>query len=103
MLPPKRWMPERVMWLLIAHMALIVLGIMVVQGYSAALAKEEEKQVVKIPVMLAGTVMYQGVTLVVIGVFLRLHNIGWAEAFGFTTRRLRRTIWLSVLAAAIVL
>jgi hypothetical protein len=103
MLSWKPWKPERVAWLLIAFMAANLLGVMVVQGYSAALSKDEVKQPVNVLVMLAGTLMYQGVTLVMIGVFLRLHQITWSQAFGFTTRRLVRTLVLAVLATALVL
>jgi hypothetical protein len=103
MLSWKPWKPERVAWLLIAFMAANLLGVMVVQGYSSALSKEEVKQPVNVLVMLAGTLMYQGVTLVMIGVFLRIHQITWSQAFGFTTRRLVRTLVLAVLATALVL
>ena len=103
MLPWKPWKPERVAWLLIAFMAANLLGVLVVQGYSSALSKEEVKQPVNVLVMLAGTLMYQGVTLVLIGVFLRIHGMTWAEAFGFKTPRLARTLALAVLATAIVL
>jgi membrane protease YdiL (CAAX protease family) len=103
MLPWKPWKPERVAWLLIAFMAANILGVMVVQGYSSALSKEEVKQPVNVLVMLAGTLMYQGVTLVLVGVFLRWHDMTWSEAFGFTTQRLARTLVLAVLATAIVL
>jgi hypothetical protein len=103
MLPQKPWRPEQVAWLLAAFVAAQMLGILVVQGYSSALSKEEVKQPVNVLVMLAGTLMYQGVTLVVIGVFLRLHRMSWSGAFGFTTRRIARTLMLALLAAAIVL
>jgi membrane protease YdiL (CAAX protease family) len=103
MLSPKPWKPERVAWLLIAFMAANLLGMMVVQGYSSALSKEEVKQPANVLVMLAGTLMYQGVTLVMIGVFLRTHQINWSQAFGFTTKRLARTLVLAALATAIVL
>jgi len=84
-------------------MAANMLGVMVVQGYSAALSKEEIKQPTNVLVMLAGTLMYQGVTLVMIGVFLKIHQITWSEAFGFTPRRIARTRALAALATAIVL
>src|SRR5437868_1615080 len=103
MLPQKPWRPERVAWLLIAFMAANLLGVIVVQGYSSALSKEEVNQPVNVFVMLAGTLMYQGVTLVLIGIFLRVHQISWSEAFGFSRQRLERTLALAVLAAAIVL
>ncbi|HUS36573.1 MAG TPA: type II CAAX endopeptidase family protein [Verrucomicrobiae bacterium] len=125
MLPWKPWKPERVAWLLIAFMAANLLGVLVVQGYSSALSKDEAKQSSALPkeeskespavskeevkppvnvfVMLAGTLMYQGVTLVLIGVFLRIHAISWADAFGFKTPRLARTLGLALLATAIVL
>lgn len=103
MLPRKPWQPERVAWLLIAFFAANLLGVLVVQGYSSALSKEEVKQPANVLVMLAGTLMYQGVTLVMIGVFLRMHKITWAEAFGFTTQRIARTLGLAALATAFVL
>ena len=103
MLPWKPWKPERVAWLLMAFMAANLLGVLVVQGYSSALSKEEVKQPVNVLVMLAGTLMYQGVTLVLVGVFLRLHKLAWSDAFGFTTKRLVRTLLLAALATAIVL
>jgi membrane protease YdiL (CAAX protease family) len=103
MLPRKPWQPERVAWLLIAFFAANLLGVLVVQGYSSALSKEEVKQPVNVLVMLAGTLMYQGVTLVMIGVFLRIHKVSWSEAFGFTTQRIARTLGLAALATAFVL
>jgi membrane protease YdiL (CAAX protease family) len=103
MLPPKPWQPERVALLLIAFLAANLLGMIVVQGYSSALSKEEVKAPINVLVMLAGTLMYQGVTLVLIGVFLRLHKIGWTEAFGFTTKRIARTLGLAALTTAFVL
>jgi len=103
MLSRKPWKLEQVAWLLSAFVAAQLLGILVVQGYSSALSKEEVKQPINVLVMLAGTLTYQGVTLVMVGVFLRLHQVTWSEAFGFTTRRIARTLVLAVLATAIVL
>lgn len=103
MLSPKPWQLERVTWLIVAFIAANILGMMVVQGYSSALSKEDAKQIINIPVMLAGTVMYEGVTLVLIGVFLRMHRIRWSEAFGFTTKRIARTLGLAALATAFIL
>jgi membrane protease YdiL (CAAX protease family) len=103
MLPRKPWKPERVVWMFVAFMAANLLGVLVVQGYSSALSKEETKAPINVAVMLLGTLMYQGVTLVLVGVLLRLHKVTWSEAFGFTSKRLTRTIGLAILAAAIVL
>src|ERR1041385_7522554 len=103
MLPPKPWNPDRVALLLMAFIGANLLGVMVVQGYSSALSKEEVNQPINVLVMLAGTLMYQGVTLVMIGVFLRLHQIKWSDAFGFTTKQIARTLALAALATAIVL
>jgi membrane protease YdiL (CAAX protease family) len=103
MLLPKPWQPERVAWLLVAFLAANLLGMIVVQGYSSALSKEEVKEPINVLVMLAGTLMYQGVTLVLIGVFLRMHKIRWSDAFGFTTKRIARTLGLAVLATAFIL
>ena len=103
MISKKPWRADAVAWLLAAFFAAQILGVMVVQGYSSALSKDEVKQPANVLVMLAGTLMYQGVTLVAVGVFLRMHRITWPEAFGFTTNRLVRTLVLALLATAIVL
>jgi membrane protease YdiL (CAAX protease family) len=102
MLSSKPWKPEYVGLLLIAFLFSNVLGIMVVQGYSSALSKDEVKEPVNVLIMLAGTLMYQGVSLVLVGAFLRLHQISWSDAFGFK-RRLTRSLALAVLATAIIL
>ena len=103
MISRKPWRADGVAWLLAAFFAAQILGVMVVQGYSSALSKDEVKQPANVLIMLAGTLMYQGVTLVAVGVFLRMHRTTWSEAFGFTTQRLVRTLVLAVLATAIVL
>jgi membrane protease YdiL (CAAX protease family) len=103
MISKKPWRPDAVAWLLAAFFAAQILGFMVVQGYSSALSTDEIKQPANVLIMLAGTLMYQGVTLVAVGVFLRMHRLTWSEAFGFTTKRLVRTLVLAVLATAIVL
>jgi membrane protease YdiL (CAAX protease family) len=103
MLSWKPWNPERVVWLLIAFIASNILGMIVVRGYSSALSKEEVDQPVNVLIMLAGTLTYQGATLVMIGVFLRIHRLNWSEAFGFKAPRLARTLGLAALAAALVI
>lgn len=103
MLSVKPWDPIRVFWLLIAFLASLVLGILVVQGYAAGFAPEGAKPEVTIPIMVLGTITYQGVTLVMIGVFLRIHRTSWADAFGFNSPRLIRAVVLAVLTCIIVL
>jgi membrane protease YdiL (CAAX protease family) len=104
MLPTKPWKFDGVAWLVAAFMAAQILGILVVQGYSSALTKDETSPPqVSVPVMLVGTFMYQGLTLIVVSVFLRLNRITWSEAFGFTRNRLVRTLALATLATALVL
>ena len=103
MISKKPWRADAVAWLLAAFFAAQILGVMVVQGYSSALSKDEVKQPANVLIMLAGTLMYQGVTLVAVGVFLRMHRATWSEAFGFTTQRLVRTLMLAVLATSLVL
>lgn len=103
MLSEKPWDPMRVFRLLIAFVASLLLGILVVQGYASGFAQEGAKPEVTIPVMILGTITYQGVALVMIGVFLRIHRTSWADAFGFNSPKLVRTIVLSVLTCIIVL
>jgi membrane protease YdiL (CAAX protease family) len=103
MLSPKPWQVDRVVWLLAAFLASGSLGVLVVQGYQAALSKDDVKEPAGMLVMLLGTLTYQGVALALIGVFLRLHQIGWREAFGFNSPRLVRTLILGVFTCCLIL
>src|SRR5258706_12320908 len=48
-------------------------------------------------------VSFQGAAVVFIGLFLREHQIGWAEAFGLDSPRLGRTLSRALLAGFVVL
>lgn len=45
--------------------------------------------------VLLGTLGFQGMTWVLIPVFLRHHRVGWREAFGFRAGQLPRTLFLT--------
>jgi hypothetical protein len=103
MLSPKPWQPDRVVWLIAAFFSCMLLGMIVVQGYQSAFGKEDAKAPMNMMIMLLGTITYQGVTVVLIGVFLRIHHIGWREAFGFKTARLPRTVALAIFTWILIL
>jgi membrane protease YdiL (CAAX protease family) len=103
MLSPKPWKPERVIWLLGALLASFSLGILIVQGYNWAFAKDEINGPPNPWIMLLGTLVTQGMCLFLVGIFLREHNITWREAFGFASPRRARTLLLAVFTTLIVL
>lgn len=103
MLSPKPWKPERVIWLLGALLACFSLGVLIVQGYNWVLGVEGEKGPPKLPVMLLGTLTTQGLSLFLVGIFLREYQLTWRQAFGFGSPRLARTLVLAVLTTVIVL
>src|ERR1700750_2882037 len=104
MLSRKPWKPERVIWLFGALLACYALGTLVVQGYLWAISKDESSKAdPNVWVMMLGTFISQGVGLVLVGVFLREHQISWGDAFGIRKERLKRTILLAIFTAIIVL
>jgi membrane protease YdiL (CAAX protease family) len=103
MLTPKPWRADRIVWLVAALLASISLGTLVVQGYQALLPKDEPKGQASLVVMLIGTLMFHGVALALVGVFLRQHQLTWSEAFGFNAPRRKRAILLAVLTSIVVL
>jgi membrane protease YdiL (CAAX protease family) len=103
MLTPKPWKPERVIWLFASLLACIAMGTLVVQGYLWAISKDDGKAPPTVWVMLLGTMMTHGLTLVLVGVFLREHRISWREAFGIKSEGIVRTLSLAVLTTGIVL
>jgi membrane protease YdiL (CAAX protease family) len=52
--------------------------------------------------MAIATLSFQGAALVLVGRFLREHQLGWAEGFGFLNRR-RQAVLLGLLAAVLFL
>ncbi len=103
MLSPKPWKMERVVWLMAALLASVSLGTLVVQGYQWALSKDDLKGQPSLLIMLVGTLTFHGVALVLVGVFLREHQITWRGAFGFNAPRRGRAILLAVFTCIIVL
>jgi membrane protease YdiL (CAAX protease family) len=103
MLSQKPWKPERVVWLLGALLACLALGMLIVQGYKWAFTKEDAGSAPNVPIMLLGTLVTQGLSLFLVGIFLREHKITWREAFGFGAARLGRTLLLAIFTAVVVL
>jgi len=53
--------------------------------------------------VLMGTLGFQGVTWLLIGFFLRQHQVGWGKAFGFHGPQLSRTLLMAVLLGIAIL
>jgi membrane protease YdiL (CAAX protease family) len=100
MLSEKPWRPDWVLRLLAGFYSAMVLGQLVALGYKEAFPSAAANQLV---VFAVGTFTYQFVTLVLVHIFLRQHQISWAEAFGFREPRLGRTIFLGVLVSIFLL
>lgn len=102
MLTPKPWKLERVIWLLAALLACVSISMLVVHGYQAALASDENKGESNIAIMLIGTLIFHGLSLLLVGIFLREHRLTWSQAFGFKSPRPWRTLGLAVLTTIVV-
>jgi membrane protease YdiL (CAAX protease family) len=87
------------MRLIAGFYAAMFLGAMVGIGYREALPGSLSKELVSFAL---GTFVYQGVVLVLVHIFLRQHEISWAQAFGFREPRLGRTIFLGALVSILV-
>lgn len=102
MLSEKPWKPELVVRLLVGLFASMCLGVLIVEGY-AGIAEEAGKPRNNLFVFVVGTFSFHGVGLVLIDVFLRVHNVSWSEAFGFREPRQTRAVLLALVVAVIVL
>ena len=100
MLSEKPWRPDRVLRLVAGFFAAMVLGMIVGAGYREALPDSVSKEVVA---FVLTTFVFHGVTLFLVHIFLRQHEMSWAEAFGFREPRLSRTIFLGVIVAIVIL
>ena len=69
-------------------------------GYKEAFPDAITNQIV---VFTVGTFTFQGVTLVLIHIFLSQHQMTWGEAFGFREPRLARAIFLGALVSILLL
>ena len=100
MLSEKPWRPDRVLRLTAGFYAAMFLGGLVGLGYRGALPDSMLNQLIAFAL---GAFIYQGVTLVLVHIFLRQHESNWMDAFGFAEPRLGRAIFLGALVSILVL
>ena len=81
------------------YSAMVLAGVAAL-GYKEAFPDAVTNQLV---VFAIGTFTFQGVTLVLINIFLGQHQISWKEAFGFAEPRLGRAIFLGALVSILLL
>ena len=101
MLPDKPWRPELVLRLMAGLFASMLLGVIIVDGYSGG--AEAARNNPDFFIFLVGVFSFHGVGLVLVDVFLRQHKIGWKEAFGFNQPRLGRTIFMAHMVGVLML
>jgi membrane protease YdiL (CAAX protease family) len=80
--------------------AAMFLGGIVGLGYREALPDSLNNQLIAFAL---GAFIYQGVTLVLVHIFLKQHESSWVNAFGFNEPRLGRAIFLGALVSILVL
>ena len=98
MLSQKPWRPDLVLRLLIGLFASMLLGVIIVGGYSSGAEKDRD-----FLIFIVGVFSFHGVGLVLVDVFLRQHKIGWLEAFGFNQPRFGRAIFMAVILGILML
>ena len=102
MLSAKPWRGEAVMQFIALQLlcfcfALIVAGLLQKAGLAAFQPPDGFGAV------LLGTLGFQGVTWVLIPIFLRQHQAGWREAFGFGGPLLKRALFMAVVITLLIL
>lgn len=100
MLSEKPWKPLLVVRLLAGLFFSMLLGVLIVTGYQDKDAPQHQNDLF---IFVVGVFSFHGVGLVLVDVFLRLHQISWSEAFGFKDSRLGRTLLLGILVAIVML
>jgi membrane protease YdiL (CAAX protease family) len=93
---PLENLPRRLLILMVCAYGGLFLGAWVQKASGVAGADSSIWQVV------AASLSFQGVGLILIARFLHEHHVGWSEAFGFANRR-GRALLLGVLAALLFL
>jgi hypothetical protein len=102
MLSEKPWRAEAVMQLCAAQIACLCLGIIAVNvlhklGIHGFRHDESFGNIV------VGTLCFQGATWLLILFFLRQHDVGWCEAFGFRGPKLRHALLTAIGFIVVVL
>jgi membrane protease YdiL (CAAX protease family) len=102
MLSAKPWRLEVVIWFCAAQLISLCLGVTIV-----GLLQKAGFAVFQPPAgpgaVLLGTLAFQGVTWVLIFIFLRQHHMNWRDAFGFCGPKLNRVWLLAVLVVCAIL
>jgi membrane protease YdiL (CAAX protease family) len=98
MLSAKPWRWETVIWFCAAQLATLCMGLSIIgvlqkAGFTAFQPPAGPGAV------LLGTLAFQGMTWVLIPIFLKQHRVGWRGAFGLRPKALRRA-WLTALVMA---
>ena len=100
MLPEKPWKPESVLLLGSAIFVCLVAGMLVLTGLGRWLPGVD-KAGLSFVAFVVGAISFQGASLVWIHIFLRSHEVGWREAFGFSLARAGRVLGLAGLALVV--
>jgi membrane protease YdiL (CAAX protease family) len=95
-LSEKPWKLESLLWL---GMGLLLS--MAVGNAAAALLRHGDEE--SFAALVVGTLSFQGALLVLVGVFLRSHQMSWNEAFGFGAPHSDRAVWLAFLVTLLAL
>jgi membrane protease YdiL (CAAX protease family) len=102
MLPDKPWKTHLVVRLLGGLCASLSLGFLIVMGYKSLL-NDPSKADTDFFILLLGVFSFHGIGLVLVDVFLRLHDISWSEAFGFKAPRPGRAVFLALMVGILIL
>jgi membrane protease YdiL (CAAX protease family) len=95
-LSEKPWKLESLLWL-----GMGLLGCMSVGSAVAALLRHGDEE--SFAALVVGTLSFQGALVVLVGVFLRTHQMSWTEAFGFRAPHSDRAVWLAFLMTLLLL
>lgn len=101
MLSEKPWRPELVLRLLAGLFASMLLGVIIVGGYTGNAETVRPQR--DFFIFVVGVFSFHGIGLVLVDVFLRQHKIGWKEAFGFNQPRLGRTVFMALIVGVLML
>jgi membrane protease YdiL (CAAX protease family) len=101
MLSAKPWRLEVVLWFCAAQAAVLCAGLAVI-GLLQKAGLAAFQPPTGSGAVLIGTLTFQGATWVLIPLFLRRHQMGWRDAFGFRRVELSR-VWFPAVPLVIVL
>ncbi len=102
MLKEKPWQLHLVLRLVAGLCACVALSFLIVNGYANSRGVNPEDQI-SVLVGLTGTLIAHGVGLLLINVFLKQHQLTWAEAFGVQRNGASRALLLGWFMAVLML